>query len=602
MSATPIKILESIFGYKSFRGHQQDIISRILSGHDALVLMPTGGGKSLCYQIPALCLDGTAVVVSPLIALMQDQITALKHLGINVASLNSTLDYTQTLEIESALTQGQLKLLYISPEKLNTPRFQDLLKKIKISLFAIDEAHCISQWGHDFRPEYTQFSQLQKQFPGVPKIALTATADTATRKDIVKNLRLEQGSEFISSFDRPNIEYMVKPKDNEKKQLLNFILDNHKNDNGIVYCLSRKKTEDITAFLTDNGFNAHSYLAGMSDINRTKGQKIFTNGDNVIIVATIAFGMGINKPDVRFVAHLDLPKSIESYYQETGRAGRDGLPANAFMVYSTKDIVQLRRFIDDGNTSEEQKKLEHRKLNALVGYAETPTCRRKVLLEYFGESLTEPCNHCDNCQNPPTIFDATQDMQKLLSCIHRVTSDRFSFGAGHVIEVLRGKISDKILSIGHNQLSTFGIGTDMPRSYWQTLVREATILRFVDTDDHNALRLTANAYSFFKNPVSINMSEATALKTEKVRKKSKSRDDNLLQDGASTLYDKLKTLRRTMAEEFNVPPYVIFSNQTLIEMANTHPYTLDEMSQISGIGQYKLKTYAPKFLELLRES
>ncbi|MDR2901682.1 MAG: DNA helicase RecQ, partial [Lactobacillales bacterium] len=502
------KILENVFGYKSFKGPQKDIIEHLLKGGDALVLMPTGGGKSLCYQIPALYLEGMAIVVSPLIALMQDQIAALQHLGIKAESLNSTLDFKEVLAIEKDIENGRLKLLYVSPEKLKSGRLLDLLKKSKISLFAIDEAHCISQWGHDFRPEYTQFALLKEQFPTTPIIALTATADMATRKDIVKNLHLQKGAEFICSFDRPNIEYTVKQKDNEKKQLLDFIKTVHMEDSGIVYCLSRKKTEEIAAFLNENGCKAYAYHAGMNDKDRAKTQRIFTAGDNVIIVATIAFGMGINKPDVRFVAHMDLPKSIESYYQETGRAGRDGLPADAFMVYGLKDIVQLRRFIDESDAPEKQKRLEHSKLNSLIGYAETPVCRRKVLLEYFGETLEKPCNHCDNCQNPPLVHDATQDMLKLLSCIYRTSTDRFAYGSKHIIDVLRGKQTDKITAAGHNTLSTFNIGAEMSEVFWKTLIREAIIRRLAITDEHGALRLTPAAYDFFKNPTTINVTQA----------------------------------------------------------------------------------------------
>lgn len=601
MTISPNAILNSVFGYKSFKGDQEEIINHIIKGSDALVLMPTGGGKSLCYQIPALCLDGMAVVVSPLIALMNDQISALQHLGIKVASLNSTLSHNETMEIESEIINKQIKLLYVSPERLKTERLLELLKKNKISLFAIDEAHCISQWGHDFRPEYTQFSLLQENFPNVPKIALTATADEATRKDIIKNLQLEKCHEFISSFDRPNIEYIVKTKNNEKKQLLDFIMGNHKQNNGIVYCLSRKKTEETAKFLKENGCKAYCYHAGMSDKDRNETQRIFNLGDNVIIVATIAFGMGINKPDVRFVAHLDLPKSIESYYQETGRAGRDGLPSEAFMIYGTKDIVQLRRFIDNSEAPILQKRLGHQKLNSLLGFAETPTCRRKVLLEYFGETLEKPCGHCDNCYNPPIKQDATQNMQKLLSCIHRASNDRFGFGAGHIIDILRGKSSDKIVSMNHDKLTTFGIGNDVSEAFWKTLVREAIILHFVEINDHGALHLTESAYNFFKTPTEISVTQESSLQKDKPSKKTARKGEVVLKDNSNTLFEKLKTLRRTMAEQEKVPPYIIFSNQTLIEMSNTKPTTLTQMSQISGVGEYKLKSYAPKFLEAIVE-
>ena len=489
---TPLGVLNKVFGYKSFRGEQENIIKYILKGNDALVLMPTGGGKSLCYQIPALCLDGVVVVVSPLIALMQDQVFALKELGVRAEFLNSTLNFAQEEEITNELLQNRLDLVYVSPERLNMESFQQILSKTKISLFAIDEAHCVSQWGHDFRPEYTKFYMLKELFPEIPRIALTATADEATRDDIIKNLHMDGCKVFISSFDRPNIRYTVQIKDKERKQLLDFIKTEHPDDSGIVYCNSRKRVEEIAEFLQKEGFNVLPYHAGLDKTVREANQDRFIKEDSVIMVATIAFGMGIDKPDVRFVAHLDLPKSIESYYQETGRAGRDGLPSDAWMVYGLKDIVQLNMFITASAASEEQKMLERRKLNALLGYVEAVSCRRKMLLEYFNEYYpTMGCGNCDNCLNPPLTYDATVDAQKVLSCIYRIKSDGFGFGAAHVVDILMGKESEKVLKFSHNKLSTFGIGKDLDARQWQSIIRQLVIMGFIDVNpEHMTLSLS----------------------------------------------------------------------------------------------------------------
>ena len=478
----PQEILYKVFGYKTFRGKQQEIIEHILNGNDGLVLMPTGGGKSLCFQIPALCFEGITVVISPLIALMQDQVNALKQAGVRASVLNSTLNAEKSNLVEEQIFNNELELVYVSPERLNTEGFLNLLKKSKISLFAIDEAHCVSQWGHDFRPEYTKFSALKEIFPNVPRIALTATADELTRIDIIKNLNLENGKVFVSSFDRPNIEYTIKIKDNEKKQLLNFIKEDHRNDSGIVYCISRKRVEEVAAYLKKEGFNALPYHAGLDKKIREKNQEKFIKEDSMIMVATIAFGMGIDKPDVRFVAHLDLPKSVESYYQETGRAGRDGLPADAWMVYGLKDIVQLKQFIDSSTASPEQKRIEHQKLNTLIGYVETVNCRRRILLDYFAEELKNDCKNCDNCLEPPVTYDATVDVQKVLSCIYRTQTDRYGFGGGHIINILLGKDDEKVKKFKHDKLSTFGIGKDVSESQWKSIIRQVAILGFVEMD------------------------------------------------------------------------------------------------------------------------
>lgn len=596
----PQEILYKVFGYKTFRGKQQEIIEHILNGNDGLVLMPTGGGKSLCFQIPALCFEGITVVISPLIALMQDQVNALKQAGVRASVLNSTLNAEKSNLVEEQILNNELDLVYVSPERLNTESFLNLLKKSKISLFAIDEAHCVSQWGHDFRPEYTKFSALKEIFPNVPRIALTATADELTRIDIIKNLNLENGKVFVSSFDRPNIEYTIKIKDNEKKQLLNFIKEDHRNDSGIVYCISRKRVEEVAAYLKKEGFNALPYHAGLDKKIREKNQEKFIKEESIIMVATIAFGMGIDKPDVRFVAHLDLPKSIESYYQETGRAGRDGLPADAWMVYGLKDIVQLKQFIESSTASLEQKRIEHQKLNTLIGYVETVNCRRRILLDYFAEELKNDCKNCDNCLEPPLTYDATVDVQKVLSCIYRTQTDRYGFGGGHIINILLGKDDEKVKKFNHDKLSTFGIGKDVSESQWKSIIRQVAILGFVEMDmQYSTLKTNLEANDVLRGKQKVELRKFILEGKVKTKKATSVKKATLTADTDVELFNELKKIRLSFARDENMPPYIIFNDKTLIEMVNNKPETLDDMSEISGVGEHKLKKYGLAFLNAI---
>ncbi len=494
----PKQILQKIFGYPKFRGEQEEIINHIIAGKNALVLMPTGGGKSFCYQIPALCLEGVAVVISPLIALMQDQVLALKEYGVKAEAINSSISYEQVQRVKNSLQNQELKLLYVSPERLLMPEFLEFLITIKISLFAIDEAHCVSQWGHDFRPVYTQLSILQKIFPDVVRLALTATADVPTRKDIIEKLDLKNVKTFLTSFDRPNICYAIAPRNSSKKQLLDFIKIKHPNDSGIVYCLSRNKTEETASWLKEQGFNAFAYHGAMSSKDRQKNQEKFIYQENVIMVATIAFGMGIDKPDVRFVAHLNIPKNIEAYYQETGRAGRDGLPADAWMSYGMQDVVMQRNFIQESGADENQKRIEMQKLNSLLGLCEASNCRRQILLKYFGEENSQPCGNCDICQNPPQTFDGTIAAQKAISCAYRTGQ---IFGVAYLIDVLLGVEDQRIQNFNHNQISTFGIGKEFSKVEWQNIFRQlvAMDLLAVDIAGHGGIKITKQGQEFLRD-------------------------------------------------------------------------------------------------------
>lgn len=598
----PKDVLNEVFGYKEFRGCQQEIIENILDGNDALVLMPTGGGKSLCFQIPALCLDGVAIVVSPLISLMQDQVNTLKSLGVKAEFLNSTLSPNEEQNIVNLMLENRIDLVYVSPERLNKKSFLEALDNTKISLFAIDEAHCVSQWGHNFRPEYTQFYMLEERFPGVARVALTATADELTRKDIIKNLHMENCKIFLTSFDRPNIHYSINIKNNEKEQLLDFINTKHPNDSGIVYCISRKRVEMFTRFLKEEGFKAYPYHAGLNKETRERNQDIFINEENIIMVATIAFGMGIDKPDVRFVAHLDLPKSIESYYQQTGRAGRDGIESDAWLIYGLSDIVQLKSFINESRSEETQKRIEIQKLNALLAFVETADCRRKVLLEYFNENYYYKCQNCDTCISPPQTYDATIDAQKVLSCIIRINHNGVAFGMGHIINILQGVETVKIQRFYHYELSTFGIGKNTEAFQWQSIIRQLVILGYIVVDPvHLSLRLSPKANRVLKGRMKIHLRKEFLKSTEKYKKNKvkKLKSADFSSDDDFLLFDKLKTLRLNFAKEENMPPYVIFHDKTLIEMVLLKPKTIFEMEKISGVGKHKLKKFGQDFLNII---
>ena len=598
MSQKALEILNSLYGYDSFRGHQAEIIETVSAGNNALVLMPTGGGKSLCYQIPSLVRDGVGVIITPLIALMQDQVDAMQQLGVKAAFLNSILSHSEQNTIEQQLRAGQLDLLYIAPERLIQPYTQELLANCKLALFAIDEAHCVSQWGHDFRADYLSLSLLQERFPSIPRIALTATADVRTRKEIVERLSLTDARAFVSGFDRPNIRYAIANKTTAKKQLLDF-LKQRQNEAGIVYCLSRKKVEDTAAWLTQQGFTALPYHAGLPAQLRQTHQKRFLRDDGVIIVATIAFGMGIDKPDVRFVAHLDLPKSIEAYYQETGRAGRDGLPADAWMVFGLQDVVRLQQMAQESDGSEQFKRAERHKLDAMLGLCEVTSCRRKVLLNYFADNAPDQCGNCDNCQIPPQTWDATEAAQKLLSCVYR-TGQRF--GAMHMMDVLQGKETDKVMQHGHQQQSTFGLGKNIHEAQWRSLIRQLVVrgLLRVDIEGYSALQLTDQCRPVLKGEQSLflRIEEIKAPTAKKPGSKSARKAQILPED--QELWDELRECRKMLAEESNVPPYVIFHDATLKEMLDTMPTSEAEMLRINGVGESKLEKYGDDFLHILR--
>ncbi|MBN8481454.1 MAG: DNA helicase RecQ, partial [Xanthomonadales bacterium] len=559
MSDDALRILHSIFGYPAFRGSQQAIIEHVAGGGDALVLMPTGGGKSLCYQIPALMRPGTAIVVSPLIALMQDQVEALRQLGVEAAFLNSSLDAIAQRDVETRLRGGDLKLLYVAPERLLTERFLDLLARVEVNLFAIDEAHCVSQWGHDFRPEYRQLTVLHERFAAVPRIALTATADAPTRREIVERLALDAARQFVASFDRPNIRYRVVGKDDARRQLGDF-LAGHRGDSGIVYCLSRKRVDATAAALVADGIPALAYHAGMDAAERARNQQRFLREDGLVMVATIAFGMGIDKPDVRFVAHLDLPKSLEGYYQETGRAGRDGVPAEAWMAWGLGDLVQLRQFIVQGESGEERKRVEFAKLEALVGYAETTTCRRRRLLAYFGESFDGACGNCDNCLEPPAAWDATVVAQKALSCVYR-TGQRY--GARHLVDVLRGSDGARVVDLGHDRLSVHGIGGELDEGQWLGVFRQLVAAGLLATDDegYGVLELTTASRAVLRGETPVMLRPIADGRTRKAARKAtrgaKGQASLGIAPHEAALWDALRTARARLAKDQGVPPYVI---------------------------------------------
>ena len=593
MTGRALDLLKSVFGHTGWRGAQEEIVLHVAAGGDALVLMPTGGGKSLCYQLPALLREGTAIVVSPLIALMQDQVAALRQLGVRAAFLNSTLEARAAQLIEKDFSNGELDLLYVAPERLLMPRTLNLLEGSRLALFAIDEAHCVSQWGHDFRPEYLQLSVLHERFPDVPRIALTATADPHTRAEIVRGLALEGARLFISSFDRPNIRYTVVEKLDARAQVLRFIREQHPGEAGIVYCLSRKKVDETAAWLAEEGIAALPYHAGMDPAARAAHQERFQREEGQVIVATIAFGMGIDKPDVRFVAHLDLPKSIEAYYQETGRAGRDGEPADAWMTYGLGDLVNLRRMLEQSEGAEEFRRVSFAKLDALLGFCESAGCRRVRLLHYFGEE-GGPCGNCDTCLDPPQTWDATEAARKALSCIYR-TGQRF--GAVHLIDVLRGKATDRVAQWDHGELGVFGIGADLDEPTWRSVFRQLVALGYArpDHDSYGALRLTQASRPVLKGEQRVEMRRATG-------RKSRSRPAKAHPGSAVNpeVFERLKAWRTAQARSQSVPPYVVFHDATLAAIAAARPRDLDALSAIPGIGVRKLERYGPTLIELLQ--
>ena len=603
MSDAALAQLRHVFGYDRFRGEQAQIVAHVADGGDALVLMPTGGGKSLCYQLPALLREGTAIVVSPLIALMQDQVEALRQLGVRAAFLNSSLGAGEAVVVEQQLRDGALDLLYVAPERLLTPRFLSLLDRARVALFAIDEAHCVSQWGHDFRPEYRELTILHERWPDVPRIALTATADAPTRREIVERLALEEARQFVSSFDRPNIDYSVVAKQDARRQLLDFLAA-HRGDassptSGIVYCLSRRKVEDTAAWLEQHGVRALPYHAGMDASLRAEHQRRFLREDGIVMVATIAFGMGIDKPDVRFVVHMDLPKSLEGYYQETGRAGRDGEPAHAWLAYGLGDAVLLRRMIEESDSGEERKRLERRKLDALIGYCESTGCRRQSLLAYFGEAHPGDCGACDNCRTPPQSWDGTIAAQKALSCVYR-TGQRF--GAAHVIDVLRGADTQKVRQFGHESLSTYGIGADLDAKQWRSVFRQLVAggVLEVDIEGHGALRLTPASAAVLKGERSLSLRSDPPVRERRSRRApADAPAASELPFEAAARFEALRAWRAETARTQNVPAYVIFHDSTLRQIALAEPHDLDALSTISGVGAGKLERYGSAVLEAL---
>jgi ATP-dependent DNA helicase RecQ len=592
-----LNLLQTVFGYERFRPGQGEIVEHLCAGGDALVLMPTGGGKSLCYQIPSMVRAGTGIVVSPLIALMQDQVDALRQNGVRAAFLNSSLGAAEAREVETALLDGALDLLYVAPERLMLPRTLELLERAPVALFAIDEAHCVSQWGHDFRPEYIQLSVLHQRFPAVPRVALTATADVPTRREIVARLALEEARQFVSGFDRPNIRYRISESSgNAREALLRFIRSEHDGEAGIVYCLSRKRVDEVAAWLEGKGIKALPYHAGLPAETRQRNQQRFLREEGVVIVATIAFGMGIDKPDVRFVAHLNLPKSIEAYYQETGRAGRDGLPADAWMAYGLQDVITLRQMQEASEADESHKRVERHKLDAMLGLCELTSCRRQALLRYFGDEMPEPCGNCDTCLEPPETWDATVAAQKALSCVHR-TGQRF--GVSYLVDVLLGKELERIRGFGHHTLSTFGIGSELNQSQWRDLYRQliARGLLTVDLEGYGGLHLTEASRPVLRGE------ERLMLRKQVGRSRSERRErkgGRQVDEAQRALWEALRATRQALAEEQGIPAYMIFHDATLMAMLEQRPETLAQLGTISGIGERKLEAYGEAFLEVLQ--
>ncbi|MDX1626156.1 MAG: DNA helicase RecQ [Wenzhouxiangellaceae bacterium] len=589
-------VLREVFGFDAFRPGQREIIDALLDGEHALVLMPTGGGKSLCYQVPALVRPGTGLVISPLIALMRDQVEALKAAGVRAEVLNSSLSADEQRRVEADLRAGRLDLLYVAPERVLQGRMLHQLSRVDLALIAIDEAHCVSQWGHDFRPEYLGLAQLAERFPDVPRVALTATADTRTREEIAETLFDGRCRRFTASFDRPNIRYRVQPRRAARAQLLEFLKRDHPRDSGIVYCLSRRKSEQVAGWLDEAGFTALPYHAGLDDATRREHQDRFIREEGLIVVATVAFGMGIDKPDVRFVAHMDLPRSIEGYYQETGRAGRDGLASDAWMIYGMDDVVRLRQMLEDSELSDERQRVERQRMEALLAYCERTACRRPALLGYFGEEHDGGCGNCDNCLDPPELVDATEEARKALSAVYR-TGQRF--GAGHVIDVLTGRDNERVRSLGHDGLSVFGIGEDRPRAFWQGLIRQllAAGMLATDPEGHGGLRLDPACRELLRGDDTFSARKETGRKPAASRAKGPAADVPTGDPG----FEKLREVRLALAREQGVPPYVIFHDATLAAMLEARPATLADLAGIHGVGQHKLEQYGETFLEAIRE-
>jgi ATP-dependent DNA helicase RecQ len=598
----PLEVLRTVFGHKDFRGQQADVVSHMVAGGDAIVLMPTGGGKSACYQIPALCREGVGVVVSPLIALMHDQVAAMRQLGIRAAALNSSISDEERMAVRRDMRDGRLDLIYVAPERLMLPSFLEFLDGAKIALFAIDEAHCVSQWGHDFRPEYMKLEMLGERFPGVPRIALTATADPQTREDIRRRLRLTDARLFLASFDRPNIRYAIALKDQPRQQLLSFITAAHKGESGIVYCLSRAKVEDTATWLSIQGINALPYHAGLDPSVRRRNQDAFLKTDGLVLVATIAFGMGIDKPDVRFVAHLDLPASLEAYYQETGRAGRDGLPAETLMLYGMQDLVLRRQMIDGGEAPDEVKRVEHSKLEALLGVCETTGCRRQALLSHFGEMLEKPCGNCDGCLDPVETFDGSIAAQKAISAAVR-TGQRY--GVGHLIDVLLGVKNEKTERQGHDSLPTFGIGKDFDRKEWSSIFRQLVALRILEVahDAYGGLRATEAARPILRGERTVRLRRDKASVTKRALKaavKARAPDwASSLEPATARIFEALRAERGRLAREQGVPPYVIFHDSTLIALASRRPRMMSDLIDIPGMGLKKMERYGAAVLAVM---